>query len=162
VFKPCYAKKTGKFHSYSALPTNAEPCPLQNGCRKSTGWFFYYKNWKTDGTFLDIIQGAESVPSYCSGADYSNLFPSERKGKLHYEILKCLGLTKERLVKHDALFIYQLLLPFRRIDRSDVENDPQKSYYSVAGYTHKYAHELGLGGSYVTGTEQLLGLLNFE
>jgi hypothetical protein len=61
-FKPCYGEGTGKVHSYS-LPTKAEPCPLQNGCMKSNGWVFYYKNWKivdswkTDGPFSDIIQG---------------------------------------------------------------------------------------------------------
>ncbi|KAG7373374.1 hypothetical protein IV203_034098 [Nitzschia inconspicua] len=75
--------------------------------------------------------------------------PEERKSRLNYKLLKTLGLSKKRLLVNDPLFFYQLLLPLCRSDRSDIPNDPRKSYYSeVMRWTQSYAHDIGLGGSY--------------
>eukprot|EP00957_Ditylum_brightwellii_P181631 13835862-Ditylum_brightwellii.AAC.1 len=49
----------------------------------------------------------------------------------------------------DALWFYQLLLPICDTLKSEIRNDPQKSYYSkVEKYAIIYAAQLGLGGAH--------------
>lgn len=154
----CFAPTFNKQKQYAGhqLPTGIRPCPaMENGVRESQGWVFFYKNWKiedawkSDGPFASLIGQVEDVPSYRSGAALPSLLPESRKGRLDYKLLKQLGLSKTRLLRHDPLFFYQLLLPICRIDKSDVQNDPRKPYYSsVMSWSQKYAFEMGLGGSY--------------
>lgn len=160
-FRPNFQKRGGQFVKYQ-LPTLAQPCPLIDGVRKSNGWVFFYEDWqlqdawKSSG-FHDILASATEVPVYRSGATSDNVFPEERKGNLDYQLLHKMGLSKKRLLMHDPLFFYQLLLPICRIDKSDIQDDPRKPYYSdVAIFTQKYAFELGLGGSYGHEFKQVL------
>jgi len=106
-------------------------------------------SWKSDGPFSELIANVEDIPSYRSGASASNLLPPCRKGHLDYPLLKRLGLTRTRLLRHDPLFFYQLILPICKTDRSGIKDDPRQSYYSnVMTWSHKYAVDLGLTGSY--------------
>jgi hypothetical protein len=131
-FTPSF-NKSGTYISHS-LPTGAVPVPLENGVRQCNGWTFLYKDWKmqdhwkSDGLFAPFVGGID-VPSYRSGATQHDISPVDRQSRLNYKLLKELGLTKRRLLVHDPLFFYQLLLPICRTDRSDIPNDPRKSYY---------------------------------
>ena len=64
------------------------------------------------------------------GADKSNLFPDSQKGRLDYELLKKMGLTKERITKRDALFFKQLNYLMIDPQRSGIENYQHLSYYT--------------------------------
>lgn len=152
-FRPSFCKQK-KYVSHK-LPTGVMPCPEADGVRKSNGWVFVYKNWKledswkSDGPFAELIANVEDVPSYRSCATTTNLLPPSRKGHLDYAVLKRLGLSRSRLLRHDPLFFYQLLLPVCKIEKSGIKDDPRQSYYSkVMTWSHKYALELGLTGSY--------------
>jgi hypothetical protein len=134
----CYLprfNKKGEYISHS-LPTKVEPCPLTDGVRRSNGWVFLYKDWElkdcwTTSHFPDLADGNIEVPVFRNGAvSHTSLFPTERKGHLDYAKLSSMGLTKERLLLHDPLFFYQLILPFCDPSKSGIENDPRMPYYS--------------------------------
>lgn len=135
-FRPKF-NKAGKYMGHY-LPTGAKPVPKdENGNRTCGGWTFHYDGFKN-----------EEFP-YRSGATTTNLFPEERKGFLDINILKKLGLTKERIDSVDALFFYQLILPICDVKRSGIDNDPRTSYYSkVANFTNGYAGQQGLQSGY--------------
>ena len=60
-----------------------------------------------------------------------------------------MGLTKDKLLKHDAFFFWQLLFPICDPRFSKIENDPRLPFYSkVEKWTQKYAATQGIGGSY--------------
>ena len=138
TFFPVFDAKTGKYLRHK-LPTGASPVPVaDDGKRAVNGWEFHYTAWKSATT-----------EEYRSGATRTNPFPKERKGRLDYELLKKLGLTKSRLMKNDALFFFQLLLPFCDTTKSGIDDDPRMSFYAdVERFTQKYAATLGVGGSY--------------
>jgi hypothetical protein len=49
----------------------------------------------------------------------------------------------------DAFFFLQLLLPVCDPKRSGIKDDPRVPFCTkVEGWTQKYAHSIGLGGSY--------------
>ena len=67
-------------------------------------------------------------------------FPKERQGCLDRNLLKKLGMSKERIQKKDCLFFLQLILPMCDTTKSGVRNDPRKLYYSdVEKFTNIYA-----------------------
>jgi hypothetical protein len=137
---------------HHALPTKCTPVPLINGERVSNGWTFFYKGWEIESVWRSPkynVPDDLAVPTYRTGATPTNLLPEERKGHLNYKLLSMLGLTKQRLLSHDPLFFLQLILPITRVSCSDIKDDPRMDYYSkVMTWTHKYAIDLGLGGSY--------------
>lgn len=137
TFTPRFHKESGKY-IHHRLPTGATPVPAgRDSKRVVNGWEFHYNEWKL-----------EDAP-YRNGATKTNPFPTKRKGRLDYQLLKRLGLTKSRILKNDCLFFLQLVLPFCNTDKSGIEDDPRISFYSdIKRFTQKYAASLGIGGSY--------------
>ena len=122
------------------LPTGARPVPLDtNGERKVADWVFHYDGWTNNDNQFDR-----------SHVKPDNMFPESRKGCLDADLLKQLGLTKEKMQMCDALFFYQLLLPVCNPKKSGVPNDPRIAFYSeVLNHSNLYACSLGLvGGQY--------------
>ena len=119
------------------------------------GWEFHYDHWENP-------DGAR----FRSGATRHNPFPANRKGNLDYDLLKKMGLTKERLVSHDALFFWQLLFPICDPEKSGIADDPRIPYYSsVEKWSTLYAASLGiLSGSYGHNVKPFssLELLHFD
>ena len=151
-------EKTGeKKYAHHSLPTGARPVPANDeGKRIIDGWEFHYDKW--------ISEAAANEKSR-SGATNTTPFPESRKGRLDYDLLKRMRLTKKRLVEGDALFFLQLLLPIGDPKKSGIENDPRMPYYSeVERWTQKYATSLGLGGSYGHKFEEVMleELLHFD
>jgi hypothetical protein len=149
--------KTGtKNYAHHSLPTGARPVPAnQQGKRMVDGWEFHYGKWEN---------GPDNLKSR-SGATNTNPFPENRKGRLDYELLKRMKLTKKRIVEGDALFFFQLLLPIGDPKKSGIEDDPRLPYYSeVERWTQKYATSLGLGGSYGHSFKEVMleELLHFD
>jgi hypothetical protein len=76
-----------------------------------------------------------------------------------------MGLTKDRLMKHDASFFWQLLFPVCGPAQSGITNDPRLPFYSkVEGWSQKYAASIGIGGSYGHESKPVLAsdLLHFD
>ena len=139
-YRPKFQSKGQKKYIHHSLPTGVVPVPENNdGKRVVDGWEFFYQGWEGD-----------QDQSFRDGATKDNVFPDERLGCLDVELLKKLGLTKERVVDCDALFFHQLLLPMCRPSKSGVENDPRKGFYdNVEGYSNAYAlSELKMGSTY--------------
>jgi hypothetical protein len=59
------------------------------------------------GTGTDLLEQT----MYKNGASHEVIFPKFWKGCWDKDVLERIGLTEERIQKHDALFFYQLLLP---------------------------------------------------
>ena len=161
TFKPKFSLKTSKDikkgqYTHHALPTGARPVPQDaEGKRGMAGWEFHYDHWENP-------DGAK----FRSGATRHNPFPANRKGNLDYDLLKKMGLTKERLVSHDALFFWQLLFPICDPEKSGIADDPRIPYYSsVEKWSTLYAASLGiLSGSYGHNVKPFssLELLHFD
>ena len=129
----------GKYESH-ALPTGIVPVPKKKGARKVDGWNFHYEGWKLppqeEGRFRD---GVSSVDP----------FPEAQKGRLDYDLLKKMGLTKKKIMEGDGLFFKQLLQPMCDPSKSGIENDPRMPYYTnIENWTAKYAATIGMYGSY--------------
>ena len=77
------------------------------------GWEFFYDGWKDEN------------PLQRSKACATNRFPKERKGRLDYDLLKKLQLTKKRIIECDALFFKQLLRPMCDPKKSGIIDDPR-------------------------------------
>ena len=139
TFRPVYASrsKTAKY-KHHALPTGAQPVPKDdNGKRIENGWEFFYSGWKND-----------NMP-YRRGATTTNMFPKEMEGSLDYDLLKKLGMSKDRIVQKDALFFYQLILPICDPSKSGIADDPRIAYYSdIERFTNMSKAESGFGGTY--------------
>ena len=89
----------GKYQ-YHRLPAGVIPVPKnEEGTREVDGWKFHYQGWK----------GSKNI--WRDGANSANPYPENRKGRLDYDLLKKMGLTKQRIVQGDALFFKQLLQP---------------------------------------------------
>ena len=110
TFRPKYLpKKVGNVrkgtYSHHALPTGARPVPPDaEGNRRIAGWDFYYDKWSNPDE--------DGGMKFRSGATRVNPFPENRKGNLDYDLLKKMGLTKTRLLNHDALFFGSFSSPF--------------------------------------------------
>jgi hypothetical protein len=145
TYRPKFQKTGTKEYAHHSLPTGARPVPSNpEGKRVVNGWEFHYEKWNSPDQ-------ASDSPNFKSrsGATSTNPFPDNRKGRLDYELLKKMKLTKRRIVEGDALFFLQLLLPIGDPKKSGIEDDPRLPYYSeVERWTQKYATSIGLGGSY--------------
>jgi hypothetical protein len=47
--------------------------------------------------------------NFRSGTKYKDPFPESQKGTFNYELLKHMEITKEKMLKHDTFFFWQLL-----------------------------------------------------
>ena len=143
TFRPKFAKKTSKeagAYAHHTLPTGCRPVPPnEGGERTQNGWAFHYNAWNAEPT--------EFVAR--SGVTKTNMFPDSRKGKLDYDLLKRMGLSKKRILGNDCLFFYQLLFPLCDPKKSGIGDDPRLPFYSVIEkWSQKYAVDLGMPGSY--------------
>lgn len=113
TYRPTFDKKTGLYRHHK-LPTGATPVrPNGEGKRVVDDWEFFYDEYVPD---LDASNRSSAIPT--------NLFPEERKGKLDYNLLKELKLTKEKILTCDSLFFLQLILPLCDPKKSGIEDDP--------------------------------------
>lgn len=102
------------------------------------GWKFHYQVWKDS-----------KMSIWCDGSNSANPYPENRKGRLDYDLLKNMGLTNQRIVQGDALFLKQLLQPMCNPKKSWTDNDPRLPYYShIENWTAKYAANISMYGSY--------------
>jgi hypothetical protein len=141
IFRPKFKKESGemKYHGHY-LPSGCVPVPKnEDGQRKIGGWEFHYKGWN----------GREMDEETCRRFTDSTMFPNARLGYLDVDVLKKLGMSKNRMDTRDFLFFYQLILPICAISKSGIVNDTRLSYYSnVEEWSNIYACKLGLGGTY--------------
>jgi hypothetical protein len=136
-----FKNRRDKKYAHHALPTGARPILFnQQGKRVVDGWEFHYEKWESPETTNNKKR---------SRATSTSPFLENWKGRLDYELLKQMKLTKKRIVEGDALRFFQLLLPIGDPKKSGIDNDPRLAYYSkVEQWTQKYATLIGLGGSY--------------
>jgi hypothetical protein len=116
IFRPEFGTTAPKHYKRHSLPTGAQPVPANpEGKRIIDDWEFHYKGWDADDN-SDRNLGQE-------GATSEDMFPESRKGELDGDLLETLGLTKERMIKGDALFFHQLLLPMCDPKMSGINGD---------------------------------------
>jgi hypothetical protein len=140
VFRPEFGTTAPKQYKRHSMPTGAQPIPVNlDGKRIVEDWEIFYNGWDEG---VDGNGGQQ-------GATSEDMFPESRKGELNGTLLETLGLTRERMVKGDALFFHQLLLPMCDPTMSGIADDPRKAFYSqVETFSILYAIHIGLGGSY--------------
>ena len=133
--------ETRKYKGH-AMPAGAIPVPKNSeGKRVNKGYEFHYGKWKhplDDPTF------------YREGATKKNLFPPDRRCELDVELLKKMGLTRQRMLDGDALFFQQLLTPLCDPSMSGIDGDPRMGFYcDVSDFTGSYAFsKKKLSGNY--------------
>lgn len=94
----------------------------------------------TSSSTMDGSNPSTTRFNCCLGATKYNLFPKDWEVQLDANGLKSLGLTQDRMVKCDALFFYQLLLPLIDPKHTGVKDNPRMGYYEqVATHTNLYA-----------------------
>ena len=137
-FRPTFKKGSQGRYTGHQLPTGAVPVPKdKDGVRQCGDWKFHYNGYTNP-----------DMP-YRHGASTSNLFPEEMKGSLDVDILRKLGLTQKVMQEVDALFFFQLLLPFCDPSKSGLVDDPRRPYYTeVERFTNASKYLSGSGGSY--------------
>jgi hypothetical protein len=100
VFRPAFNARTKKYAKH-LLPTGATPVPENiDGQRICNGWEFHYRGWTKAED--------ESIPENCRGPFRPEPTPGYRKGSLDADVLRRLGLTKQRMVDADALFFFSI------------------------------------------------------
>ncbi len=68
------------------------------------------------------------------------MFPNICMGSLNGKLLKRMVLTQKQMEGDDAVLFYQLLLPIWNSDKSDIRDDPCKTFYNVVSKcTNRYA-----------------------
>ena len=98
TFRPHFAERyqTGTY-KHHVTAGGAIPVPIneETGKRTSGNWEFFYNGWKQE----------DPNPNYVrTGANKDTVFPPDRKAKLDGELLKKMGLTRERMIEGDVLF----------------------------------------------------------
>jgi len=147
TFRPVFEKKTPKAKATTyvrhELMGGVQVVPLNASGERDAGggWIAHYNGWTSEHALGRMPQQQEGVP-----------LPDSRRGKLSRDKLRAMGLTKERM--GDPMFFMQLLFPLTDPARSGITNDGRLPFYSsVETWTHKYAVDLGLTGSYGLGFE---------
>ena len=80
------------------MPGGAQVVPKNTaGVREVNGWTFHYEGW---------CHHLDNGDIWRKNATQDNIFPPDRKSKLDVELMKKMGLTRERTVSKDALFFY--------------------------------------------------------
>ena len=130
-------------YMHHAMPAGAKVVPKDpvTGKRTRGDWEFHYNGWKDPENNPDFTR---------QGATRENLLPGSRSAKLDADVLKKMGLTKDRMVAGDALFFFQLLVPLHDTTKTGINDDPRKSFYTeIADWTNLYALEVKKwGGNY--------------
>jgi hypothetical protein len=140
TYCPVFNNKTRQY-MHHAMPSDATAVPINpaTGKGETGGYEFFYNCWN------------HPTPD-CSntryGASKQDLFPTDRNVQLDAE-LKKMGLTKERMERSDALFLYQLLLPIVNAEFSGIKDDPRMNFYEeVVERSNLYAvHVKKCGGT---------------
>ena len=114
------------------MPAGAQVVPINAaGHRELNGWRFHYKGWR---------HHLDAGDFWRKDATRDNIFPEDRKSKLDGELLKKMGLNRDRMIAKDALFFVQLLFPLSNPKKSGIPDDPRRDYYEeVAKFTNLYA-----------------------
>jgi hypothetical protein len=174
VFTPKFNKKG--IYMYHQLPSGATPVPGTGTVREHQGWKFHYSEWNgTQQAGPQQVQAApQQTPQQTTSSTEANfcrkhvtpsssLFPEERKGSLDADKLKKHGLTDERMANGDALFFYQLLLPFHKSSQMEFNDNRKNFYNTVLTHTNVY-HVLKYEGGYkkIPKTFSLSELLRFD
>ena len=131
TFTPTFDSR--KQYVEHSMPAGAVPVPVHpdTGKREVGGYEFFYDGWK---------HPSPNKSNTRMGATKENLFPKDRSVQLDADVLKRLGLTKQRIENCDALFFYQLLLPIVDPAHSGIKDDPRIGFYEeVATHTNVYA-----------------------
>ena len=138
VYRPAFNARTKKYVKH-VLPTGATPVPKNDqGKRICNGWEFHYRGWDKSED--------ESIPEDCRNSFRPEPTPGYRKGSLDADVLRRLGLTKQRMVDADALFFLQLILPICNPAYSGIDNDPRQPFYTeVLRFSNLYAFQNDLG-----------------
>eukprot|EP00536_Pseudo-nitzschia_multiseries_P006400 jgi/Psemu1/15134/gm1.15134_g len=127
-----------------------------SGGREYKGWTFHYQNWVPE----------EDTPTFSHRYTSSrDLFPQERKGKLDTAKLRKHGLQLGRVLNSDALFFYQLLLPFHADEEDDKQENEmrQKPFYSeVLRWSNNYANQSNTGKGHYVRRIKLSELVHFD
>jgi hypothetical protein len=152
-YRPVYKQKKGQkkeYQGYYAMPAGATVVSRDknhDGRRMYGGWEFFYDGWKLDDS---VPKTDRNYDSYHHNVEREKMFPPERDASLDADLLIKMGLTRERMIRGDALFFYQLVLPICDPDMSGIPNDPRKGFYvPVSDMTNKYAIvEKHRGGNY--------------
>eukprot|EP00536_Pseudo-nitzschia_multiseries_P010260 jgi/Psemu1/25419/gm1.25419_g len=108
------------------------------------GWKFHYQNWVPE----------EDTPIF-----------SQRKGKLDMAKLRKYGLQLGRVRNSDALFFYQLLLPFHTNEEDDKQDNETrwKPFYSkVLKWSNNYANQSNTGKGHYVRRIKLSELVHFD
>eukprot|EP00536_Pseudo-nitzschia_multiseries_P018121 jgi/Psemu1/54207/gm1.54207_g len=120
------------------------------------GWTFHYQNWAPE----------EDTPTFSRTYTSSrDLFPQERKGKLAMAKLRKHGLQLGRVINSDALFFYQLLLPFHTDEEDEKqENKMQQKpfYFKVLKWSKNYANQSNNGKGHYIRRIKLSELVHFD
>ena len=146
----CFRPKHARGGDYRGrfMPAGARPVPLnpETGKRTEGEWEFFYQGWDISKSLSPDERSEYETSNMMKAklsrlhADSDNLFPDERRGCLDAELLKKMGLTKERMEEGDALFFYQLLLPMCNPKYSGIKDDPRQSFYlDVSNQSNRYA-----------------------
>eukprot|EP00536_Pseudo-nitzschia_multiseries_P006747 jgi/Psemu1/15981/gm1.15981_g len=120
------------------------------------GWTLHYQNRVPEEDTPSFS------PRYTSSRD---LFPQERKGKLDMAKLRKHGLQLGRVLDSDALFFYQLLLPFHtdEEDKKQANETWQKPFYSkVLKWSNNYANQANTGKGHYARRIRLSELVHFD
>ena len=114
------------------MPAGAQVVPKNaSGHRKINGWRFHYNGWR---------HHLDAGDCWRKDATRDNIFPPECKSKLDRELLKDMGLNRERMIGKDAIFVVQLLFPLSNPKKFGIPKDPRCDYYEqVAKFTNVYA-----------------------
>eukprot|EP00536_Pseudo-nitzschia_multiseries_P014877 jgi/Psemu1/40449/gm1.40449_g len=120
------------------------------------GWVFHYKNWVPE----------EDTPTFSHRyTPNRDLFPQERKGKLDMDKLRKHGLQLGRVLNSDALFFYQLLLPFHTDEDNEKQANKtrQNPFCShVLKWSNNYANQANTGKGHYVRRIKLSELVHFD
>ena len=83
-------------YSHHEMPAGAQVVPKNAaGDREVNGWKFFYKGWH---------HHLDNGDFWRKDTSRDNIFPPNRKSKLDGEILKNMGLSRDRMINKDAIF----------------------------------------------------------
>jgi hypothetical protein len=131
TFRPMFKPRGGKYICH-AMPAGTCPVPINavTGKREEGGHGFFYQGWKQENPTRENCR---------FGASREDLFPTDRDVKLDVTFLKKMGLTRQRMLECNALFLYQLILPIVDPIVSGIDGDTRMGYYKdVARNTNMY------------------------
>eukprot|EP00536_Pseudo-nitzschia_multiseries_P012050 jgi/Psemu1/30771/gm1.30771_g len=139
-----FEKGSGGRYMYHKLPSGCTPVPGVGPAREYKGWTFHYQS----------LVPEEDTPTF-----------SLRKGNLDMAKLMKHVLQLGRVLNSDALFFYQLLLPFHTDEEDEKQENEiqQKSFYSeVLKWSNNYANQSNTGKGHYVRRIKLFELVHFD